>query len=191
MAVFMPTEHIIHDLSSSRIAVNYSLQAFKANSNCFPSTLVVCLPSVQLQSANHEPMSVRQSLPVRHYHREMARRETLPWTLKAEKMAVYSVHVKRNSAWTTEDFHPVVHCLLENVSSTAVLASARTSSVPSSSLAPPQFLKPNSVGGRRVSTLGFCVHTDFQPIEVSCSRKQVNNSQFSAHYDVRNLVWMA
>lgn len=173
VAVFMPTEHIIHDLSSSRIAVNYSLQALKANNNCFPSTLVVCLPSLQLQSANHELMSVRQSLPVRHHHREMGRRETLPWTLKAENMAIYSVHLKRNSTWTTEDFHPVVHCLLENVSSTAVLASARTSSVSSSPLAPPQFLKPNSVGGRRVSTLGFCVHTDFQPIEVSCSRKQV------------------
>jgi len=179
----MPTEHIIHDPSSSRIAVDYSLQALKANSNCFPSTLVVCLPSLQLQSANHEPMSVRQSLPVRHHHREMTRRETLPWTLKAENMAVYSVHLKRNSAWTAEDFHPVVHCLLENVSSTAVLASARTSSLPSSPpLVSPQFLKPTSIGGRRVSTLGFCVHTDFQPIEVSCSGKQVNNSQFSAHY---------
>ena len=87
---------------------------------------------------------------------------------------MYSVHLKKSLSLPGEDYHPVVHYLLSKVSSTAVLASARTSSVPSSPpLAPPQFLKPSSAGGRRVSTLGFCVHTDFQPIEVSCSRKQV------------------
>lgn len=115
-------------------------------------------------------MSVRQSLPVKIRHRDATRRETLPWTLEAENLAVYSVYVKESG----EEHHPVVHYLLSKVSSTAVLASARTSSVPSSPpLAPPQFLKPSSAGSRRVSTLGFCVHTDFQPIEVSCSRKQV------------------
>ena len=117
-------------------------------------------------------MSVRQSLPVKIRHRDATRRETLPWTLEAENLAVYSVYVKKS--WSGEAHHPVVHYLLSKVSSTAVLASARTSSVPSSPpLVPPQFLKPSSAGGRRVSTLGFCVHTDFQPIEVSCSRKQV------------------
>lgn len=117
-------------------------------------------------------MSVRQSLPVKIRHRDVTRRETLPWTLEAENLAVYSVYVKKSLSG--EEQHPVVHYVLSKVSFTAVLASARTSSVPSSPpLAPPQFLKLSSAGGRRVSTLGFCVHTDCQPIEISCSRKQV------------------
>lgn len=140
-------------------------------------------------------MSVRQSLPVKIRHRDASRRETLPWTLEAENIAVYSVHVKKSLSLTGEDYRPVVHYLLSKVSSTAVLASARTSSVPSSPpLAPPQFLKPSSAGGRRVSTLGFCVHTDFQPIEVSFSRKQVgicrvvldNNLSFQIAGDVKS-----
>lgn len=122
-------------------------------------------------------MPVRQSLPVKIRHRDATRRETLPWTLQAENLAVYSVHIKKSPSLNGRGCHPVVHYLLSKVSSTAVLASARTSSVPSSPpLASPQFLKPSSVGGRRVSTLGFCVHTDFHPIEVSCSRKQVRIS---------------
>ena len=169
----MPEKHVAHDIKSSDIALNYSVQSLKTTNNCFPPTLAICLPSFKLHSANHEPMSVRQSLPVKIRHRDITRRETLPWTLQAENMAVYSVHVKKNSSSISEEFHPVVHNLLSKVSSTAVLASARTSSVPSSPpLAPPQFLKPSTTGGRRVSTLGFCVHTDFQPIEVSCSRSR-------------------
>ena len=173
MALFMPEKHITHDIKSSDIALNYSIQSLKTTNNSFPPTLVICLPNFKLHSANHEPMSVRQALPVKIRHRDIARRETLPWTLQAENLAVYSVHIKKCSSFSGE-YHPVVHYLLSKVSSTAVLASARTSSVPSSPpLAPSQFLKPSSAGGRRVSTLGFCVHTDFQPIEVSCSRKQV------------------
>lgn len=149
------------------------MQSLKTTNNSFPPTLVISLPNFKLHSANHEPMSVRQSLPVKIHHRDATRRETLPWTLQAENLAVYSVHVKKRVSLNRGGCQPVVH-LLSKVSSTAVLASARTSSVPSSPpLAPPQFLKPSGGGGRRVSTLGFCVHTDFQPIEVSCSRKQV------------------
>ncbi len=170
----MPEKHIIHDITTGDIALNYSVQSLKTTNNSFPPTLVISLPNVKLHSANHEPMSVRQSLPVKIRHRDATRRETLPWTLQAENLAVYSVHVKRSLPLNGGECHPVVHYLLSKVSSTAVLASARTSSVPSSPpLAPPQFLKPSSAGGRRVATLGFCVHTDFQPIEVSCSRKQV------------------
>lgn len=171
----MPEKHFTHDTKSSDIALNYSIQALKTTNNCFPPTLVICLPSFKLHSANHEPMSVRQSLPVKIRHREVTRRETLPWTLQAENLAVFSVHVKKLSTPTGSEYQPVARYLLSKVSSTAVLASARTSSVPSSPPLPPsQFLKPASAGGRRVSTLGFCVHTDFQPIEVSCSRKQVS-----------------
>ena len=170
--MFLPERHIIHDISTSDIALNYSVQSLKTTNNSFPPTLVICLPSFKLHSANHEAMSVRQSLPVKIRHRDATRRETLPWALEAENLAVYSVYVKKSLSG--EAHHPVVHYLLSKVSSTAVLASARTSSVPSSPpLVSPQFLKPSSAGGRRVSTLGFCVHTDFQPIEVSCSRKQV------------------
>ena len=119
-------------------------------------------------------MSVRQSLPVKTHHKDATRRETLPWTLEAENLAVYSVYVKKIPSVNGRDYQPVVHYLLSKVSCTAVLASARTSSVPSSpTLAPLQFLKPSGAVGRRVSTLGFCVHTDFQPIEVSCCGKQV------------------
>lgn len=174
VALFLPERHIIHDIPTSDIALNYSVQSLKTTNNVFPPTLVICLPSFKLHSANHKPMSVRQSLPVKIRHRDATRRETLPWTLEAENLAVYSVHVKKSLSLSGGECHPVVHYLLSKVSSTAVLASARTSSVPSSPpLAPPQFLKSSSAGGRRVSTLGFCVHTDFQPIEVSCSRKQV------------------
>lgn len=178
MALFMPEKHVTHDIKSSDIALNYSMQSLKTTNNSFPPTLVVCLPSFKLDSANHEPMPVRQSLPVKIRHRDITRRETLPWTLQAENLAVYSVQAKKCPLSSGSEHHPVVHYLLSKVSSTAVLASARTSSVPNSPpLAPSQFLKPGSAGGRRVSTLGFCVHTDFQPIEVSCSRKQVSETQ--------------
>ena len=193
--LFLPERHVIHDIPTNDIALNYSVQSLKITNNSFPPTLVICLPSFKLHSANLEPMSVRQSLPVKIRHRDASRRETLPWTLEAENIAVYSVHVKKSLSLTGEDYRPIVHYLLSKVSSTAVLASARTSSVPSSPpLAPPQFLKPSSAGGRRVSTLGFCVHTDFQPIEVSFSRKQVgicrvvldNNVSFQIAGDVKS-----
>ena len=171
----MPEKHITHTIKSSDIALNFSVQSLKTSNNSFPSTLVVCLPSFKLCSANHQPMPVRQSLPIKTHHRDITRRETLPWTLHAENLAVYSVHIKKSSTSSSSEYHPVVRYLLSKVSSTAVLASARTSSIPSSPPLPPsQFLRPGSTGGRRVSTLGFCVHTDFQPIEVSCSRKQVS-----------------
>ena len=177
MALFMPEKHITHTIKSSDIALNYSVQSLKTTNNSFPPTLVVCLPSFKLRSANHEPLPVRQSLPVKTRHRDITRRETLPWTLHAENLAVYSVHIKNCSTSSSSEYRPVVRYLLSKVSSTAVLASARTLSIPSSPpLAPSQFFRPGSTRGRRVSTLGFCVHTDFQPIEVSCSRKQVSNS---------------
>lgn len=172
--LFLPEKHIAHEFETNDIASTFSTQSLKTTNNSFPPTLVICLPSFKLLSANHEPMSVRQSLPVKRHHKDAIRRETLPWTLEAENLAVYSVFVKKSSSLNGEDLQPVVHYLLSKVSSTAVLASARTSSVPSSSpLAPLQFLKPSNASGRRVSMLGFCVHTDFQPIEVSCCGKQV------------------
>ena len=174
MVVFMPEKHIVHSIKSSDIALNYSVQSLKKSSNSFPPTLVICFPSFKLHSANHEPMSVRQSLPVNTRHRDMTRRETLPWTLQAENLAVYSVHAKNTSSLTSGDHLPVVRYVLSTVSCTAVLASARTSSGPGSPhFSPTQLFKHGSTGGRRFSTLGFCVHTDLQPVEISCSRKQV------------------
>ncbi|XP_068695500.1 intermembrane lipid transfer protein VPS13B-like isoform X2 [Montipora foliosa] len=175
MVVFMPEKHIVHSIKSSDIALNYSVQSLKKSNNSFPPTLVVCFPSFKLHSANHEPMSVRQSLPVNTCHRDMTRRETLPWTLQAENLAVYSVHAKNSSSLTSGDHLPVVRYVLSTVSCTAVLASARTSSGPGSPhFSPTQLFKPGSTGGRRFSTLGFCVHTDLQPVEISCSRKQLH-----------------
>ena len=174
----MPEKHINHSVKSSGIVLNYSTQSLGTMSNTFPATLVICLPSIQLHSANREPMSVRQSLPVKIRRREMTRRETLPWTLQIENLAVYSVHAKSGG-----DNLPVARYLLSTVSSTAVLASARTSSGPGSPhLAPSQLFKSGSVGTRRVSTLGFCVHTDFRPIEISCSRKQVFKTDFGSFF---------
>jgi hypothetical protein len=71
---------------------------------------------------------------------------------------------------------PVYHYLVSPVSSTAVLASAKTTTTT---------LSPLHHSGSRVHrgtsrteshrspTLGFCVHIDFEPVVVSSSRKQV------------------
>ena len=174
VAVFLPEKHVPHETITKGIALNYAMQALKETNNCFPSTLVCCLPSLALFSANHVPVPVRQSLPVSVNHGDLGKRETLPWTLDARNLAVYSVHIRKTSSAVSENSIPVVHYLVSKVSSTAVLASARTSSTPTSpSLPPAQISKQSGIAGRRISTLGFCVHTDFQPIEVSCSRKQV------------------
>ena len=168
ITVFFPEKHVVHNTESSEIAVNYSLQT-KAGS--LPSSLVICFPSLQLLSVSHSPIAVRRSLPVKLPNKESIKKETLPWTLNAENLAAFSVHVKASLV-------PAVRYLLSPVSSTAVLASAKTSAAVSPTLVVPQFSRQNSTAstGRRISTLGFCVHTDFKPITVSLSRHQVSNT---------------
>lgn len=88
-------------------------------------------------------------------------------------MAVYTVHGDLNHQNTENS--DVVYYMISPVSCTAVLASAQTSIVTSPSSLHVQRSHKAAGENRRVPTLGFCVHSDFTPVVVSSSRKQVSN----------------
>ena len=164
------------DSDATSILRSYSL--LYSTGGPLPSALVLCLPSIILDSANHKPMAVRQELPLKL--RVPFRKETLPWTLTANNLSIYSIHRRaRQSQGGGEKFSTITRYILSPVSSTAVLASAKTSSATSPAPIVPQMSRELTVGGgmsgRRTSLLGFCVHTDFKPVVVSCSTKQVKS----------------
>ena len=169
IAVFVPEKHVSHSTDSASLTTNYSLQTKQGS---LPSTLVLTLPSLSLLSAGHAHMPVRCSLPVKlsKKERNISRKETLPWTLEAENLAVFSVH--RNASHA-------LRYLVSPLSSTAVLASAKTSAAISPTSAVFSWQSNSGSGTRKVSTLGFCVHTDFTPITVGLSRRQVSRARLS------------
>lgn len=162
----------VSDPQAQSIPQNITLQRLKAkDTSSFPCTLVLCLPSLELNSSHHKKVSFRPKLPVnlqKHSTKDHLKKDTLPWTLHANNMAVYSIHGTQKDS---------IYYMISPVSCTAVLASAQTSSVTSpvkSSLhhSMPRTHKTGSES-HRVPTLGFCVHIDFTPVVVSSSRKQV------------------
>ncbi|KAK3753814.1 hypothetical protein QZH41_018464 [Actinostola sp. cb2023] len=177
VTVFTPERHITYVPQALSIPQNFALQRLNTkDSTAFPSTLVLCLPSLELYSTNHRRLSFRPKLPL-HLQRQTAKDkgDTLPWTLNAKDMAVYSVHAQSNH--TDPENLDSIYYIISPVSCTAVLASAQTSSVTSPVTSSLHHSVPHVHKGEseshRVPTLGFCVHSDFTPVVVSSSRKQI------------------
>lgn len=122
------------------------------------SGFVLTLPNVKIRSSGH------QDLPICH---DILRRplilpprdqlETFPWILIADHVSVFTV-------WMGGDKRDIdVNFVLSPMCGRAMLASAKTSN--SSDLA--------SQNETRTATLDFVLHTDFNPLTMNCSKKQV------------------
>ena len=161
---------------SEASSIPHSYSALYSSAGPLPSTFVLCLPSISLNSANLKPIAVRQELPLKLPM--SSQRDTLPWTLTATNLSIYSIHRKsKHFPGYSNKVSTNVYYILSPVCSTAVLASAKTATTTSPSPKPlqisRQFTASGGMSGRKAPVLGFCVHTDFTPIVVSCSKKQV------------------
>lgn len=167
------------DLQALSIPHNFSLQHQQPNdtNTAFPSVLVLCLPALELYSSNHSKVSYRPKLPVqlhRQNSKDPGKRDTLPWTLNATNMSIYTIHGSHTNSDTEG-----IYYMISPVSCTALLASAQTSSVtsPGTSSLHHSVHRSHKVGSEnnKFPTLGFCVHTDFTAVVISSSRKQVSS----------------
>ena len=123
------------------------------------SGLVLTLPTLKIRSSGHQDLAICHDI-LRHPltlppHDQS---ETLPWILTADHTSVFTV-------WIGGDKKGIeVYFVLNPMCCRAMLASAKTS-------------HSGNVSNQKEAqkaTLDFALHTDFNPLTMNCSKKQVS-----------------
>ena len=139
---------------------NFIRQLHKRHSTSDPiSGLVLSLPTLKIRSSGHQDLAICHDIlrhPLTLPPRDQP--ETLPWILTADHASVFTV-------WRGGDKKDIeVYFVLNPMCCRAMLASAKTSH--SGNVA--------SHTEAQKATLDFVLHTDFNPLTMNCSKKQVN-----------------
>lgn len=150
------------DSSSSEyydIPRNFILH-FRKQVTASSAGIVLSLPALKIRSSDHPDIAICHDI-LRHPLSLPPRDEpeTLPWTLAADNMSMFTVLRNKDEQTLDIDF------LLNPMSCRAMLASAKTSRLQSGTKGLNDELK---------ATLDFVVHTDFDSIRVNCSKEQVS-----------------
>jgi hypothetical protein len=122
------------------------------------SGLVLSLPTLKIRSSGHQDLAICHDIlrhPLTLPPRDQP--ETLPWILTAEHASVFTVRMGGDR----KDIE--VYFVLSPMCCRAMLASAKTS-------------HSGNVSGQneaQKATLDFVLHTDFNPLTMNCSKKQV------------------
>lgn len=125
------------------------------------SGLVLSLPLLKIRTSGNQDLAICYDIlrhPLTLPPRDQP--ETLPWTLTADHASVFTV-------WIGGDRNDVeVYFLINPTCCRAMLASAKTSH-------PGNTIDQNKA---HKATLDFVLHTDFNPLTINCSKKQVSFS---------------
>lgn len=120
------------------------------------SGVVLSLPTLKIRSSDHQDLAICHDI-LRHPLTLPPRNEseTLPWILIADHASVFTVRIGGNKKDNE------VYFVLNPMCCRAMLASAKTSH------------SGNVTQSETKATLDFVLHTDFNPLTINCSKKQV------------------